>query len=44
MIDLESLGSVLNQMEVLGLKVNFKQSLRTKSGLSSKTYYILKWK
>jgi hypothetical protein len=32
---LESSRSVLNQKEVLGLKVNFKQSWRTKNGLSS---------
>jgi hypothetical protein len=34
-IDLRSLGSILNQTKVLGLKVNFKQSLRMKSGLPS---------
>jgi hypothetical protein len=35
MIDLGSSGFVLNQMEVLGLKVNFRQSLRMKSELPS---------
>jgi hypothetical protein len=35
MTDLGSSRSILNQKEVLELKVNLKQSWRTKSGLSS---------
>jgi hypothetical protein len=41
MVDLKSSGSILNQTEVLGLKMKIKQSLRMKSGLSSSQFISL---